>query len=121
MKKIALASALLATLFTTGCAQRVADFTLASTKNVDLNNGQFIKGKRVEGEDTKVIILFPLGVPSIKEATDRAIEIDPCAVALTDVTADSEFFSFLFGYVKYRVEGDLVIDTSRAGCNKTGG
>ena len=120
MKKIALASALLATLFTTGCAQRIADFTLASTKNVDLNNGQFVKGKRVEGEDTKAIILVPLGTPSVKEAADRAIENDPCAVALTDVTADSEFFSFLVRYVKYKVEGDLVIDTSRDGCNKSG-
>jgi hypothetical protein len=106
----------LATLLSTGCAQRVADFTLASTKNVDLNNGDFVKGKRVTGEDSKAIVIFPLGIPSIKEAADEAIEQDTCAVALTDVTADSEFFSFFFGYIKYTVEGDLVIDKSRPGC-----
>jgi len=116
MKKITLAAVVLATLLSTGCAQRVADFTLASTKNVDLNNGDFVKGKRVTGEDSKVIVIFPLGIPSIKEAADEAIEQDTCAVALTDVTADSEFFSFFFGYIKYTVEGDLVIDKSRPGC-----
>ena len=63
MKKIALASVVLAGCLVTGCAQRVADFTLASTKNVDLNNGQFSKGKRVEGIDTKYVILGPLGLP----------------------------------------------------------
>tara|TARA_B100000700_G_scaffold170971_1_gene188774 strand:- start:394 stop:753 length:360 start_codon:yes stop_codon:yes gene_type:complete len=117
MKKLALTATLLATLAMTGCAQRIADFTLASTKNVDLNNGQFAKGERVEGIDTKYVVLVPLGVPSVKEAADRAIETNPCAVALTDVTADSEAFAFLFGYVQYKVEGDLVIDTSRNGCN----
>ena len=118
MKKITLAAVVLATLLSTGCAQRVADFTLASTKNVDLNNGDFVKGKRVTGEDSKPIILVPIGIPSIKEAADQAIEQDTCAVALSDVTADSEFFSFFFGYVKYKVEGDLVIDKSRPGCEK---
>ena len=116
MKKIALASVLLAGCLITGCAQRIADFTLASTKNVDLNNGQFSKGKRVEGTDTKYVVLVPIGVPSIKEAADRAIEQDPCAVALTDVTANSEAFVFIFGYIEYKIEGDLVIDRSREGC-----
>lgn len=116
MKKVMMASALLVALLSAGCAQRVADFTLASTKNVNLNNGDFVKGKRVSGEDTKAIVIFPLGIPSIKEAADVAIEKDSCAVALTDVTVDSEFFSFLFGYIKYKVEGDLVIDKSLANC-----
>jgi hypothetical protein len=116
MKKKLFISTVLVALLSTGCSQRIADFTLASTKNVDLNNGDFVKGKRVTGEDTKVIILFPIGIPSVKEAADVAIEKDKCAVALTDVTADSEFFSFLVGYVKYKVEGNLVIDKSIAGC-----
>lgn len=116
MKKIVLASTVLAALLSTGCAQRVADFTLASTKNVNLNSGNFVKGKRVQGEDSKIIIFVPLGTPSVKEAVDVAIEKEPCAVALTNVTADSEFFAFIFGYMKYKVEGDLVIDKSKPGC-----
>jgi hypothetical protein len=53
-------------MLTTGCFQQVADFTLASTNNFDLNIGQFIKGELVEWEYTKAIILVPLGIPSIK-------------------------------------------------------
>ena len=116
MKKIVLSIAIASTFLLSGCAQRVADFTLASTKNIDLNGGNFVTGKRVIGEDTKAIVIIPLGVPSIKEASDLAIEEDKCAVALTDVTADSEFFSFLFGYIKYSVEGNLVIDKTKKGC-----
>ena len=115
--KLFMSAVAVVALLSTGCSQRIADFTLASTKNVDLNNGDFVKGKRVTGEDTKIIILFPIGIPSVKEAADVAIEKDKCAVALTDVTADSEFFSFLVGYVKYKVEGNLVIDKSIAGCD----
>ena len=116
MKKITSILLIVSSLLLTGCAQRVADFTLASTKNVNLNNGDFIEGPRVIGEDLKVIVIVPLGIPSVKEAADQAIEQDRCAVALTDVTADSEFFSFLVGYVKYKIEGNLLIDKSKLGC-----
>ncbi|ELJ8809462.1 hypothetical protein RUL24_000790 [Vibrio parahaemolyticus] len=116
MKKIIITMAVASSLLLSGCAQRVADFTLASTKNVELNDGDFVKGDRVTGEDSKPIIIFPLGIPSVKEASDQAIENDKCAVALTDVTADFEFFSFFFGFQKYKIEGDLVIDKSQKGC-----
>ncbi|OEF57949.1 hypothetical protein [Enterovibrio norvegicus] len=114
MKKIILV-AILATL-ATGCSQRVIDYTVGSTKNVNLNGGEFIEGERVEGDDTKPIILFPLGIPSIKEATDNAIETDKCAVGLNNIVADFEFFSFLVGFQKYKVEGNLLIDRSQPGC-----
>ncbi|HIF9199637.1 TPA: hypothetical protein ACX6S8_000654 [Photobacterium damselae] len=116
MKKIISILFVSSSLLLTGCAQRVADFTLASTKNVSLNNGHFVEGPRVTGEDQKAIFIIPLGVPSVKEATDNAIEQDKCAVGLTDVTADSEFFSFFVGYIKYKIEGNLLIDTSKPGC-----
>ncbi|WP_261859045.1 hypothetical protein [Photobacterium sanguinicancri] len=117
MKKITLSIVILSTLLLSGCAQRVVDFTLASTKNVELNNGNFVTGSRVIGKDTKAIVLFPMGVPSLKEASDQAIEKDKCAVALSNVTGDYEYFSFIFGYQKYQVEGDLVIDKSLPGCS----
>ncbi|MDW3059224.1 hypothetical protein [Vibrio sp. 1978] len=116
MKKVLLSIAIAGSLLSTGCAQRVADFTLASTKNVDLNGGNFVKGPRVSGEDSKPVVIFPLGIPSVKEAADNAIEHDKCAVGLTDVTADSKVFSFLFGFIAYEVEGDLIIDKSKPGC-----
>lgn len=108
--------ALICLFLTTGCAQRVADLTLASSKNVNLEQGKFTTGDRVVGEDNIAIVLFPLGNPSIKEATDRAIEQDPCAVALTNVAVNTESFALIFGYVKYKVEGNLVIDKNQSGC-----
>ncbi len=116
MKKVVLSLVMASTVLLSGCAQRVLDFTLVSTKNVELNNGDFVIGERIVGEDTKVIIFFPLGVPSVKEASDNAIEKDKCAVALKNMTADFEYFSFIFGYHKYKVEGDLVIDKTKKGC-----
>lgn len=118
MKYGFLLSLIFTTLLMSGCAQRLADFTLASTKNINLNGNTLVTGRRVIGEDMRPLIILPLGVPNIKEAADEAIEVDKCAVGLTDVTVDSEFFYFLIGYVKYRVEGDLVIDKSLPGCDK---
>ena len=116
MKKLLLLILMGTALVTSGCAQRVVDFTIGSTKNINFTDGQFTEGKRVEANDTKVVVLIPLGTPSLKEATDRAIEKDKCAVGLTNVTADSEIFSFLFGYIRYNVEGNLLIDRSLPGC-----
>ena len=120
MKKIISVALISSSLLLTGCAQRVADFTLTSTKNVNLNNGRFVDGPRVSGEDTKIIAIIPLGIPSIKEATDKAIEQDQCAVALSDTAIDSEAFSLFFGYIKYIVEGNLVIDKAKPGCENWG-
>lgn len=35
-----------------GCAVRMADLTVASTKNYNLNSNKFVKGERVTGVDT---------------------------------------------------------------------
>ena len=99
-----------------GCTTRVIDFTLISTKNVDLSKAQnFTRGdKRVEGRDTAyIIIIIPTGVPHMKEAVDRAIEQVPGAVALVDGVIKTENFWFiLFGQNSIIVEGLPLIDQS---------
>ena len=105
----------LSLLALTGCTTRLADFTIISTKNIDLSRGaEFIRSdKRVEGEDKKyIIILIPTGIPSPKEATDKAIESTPGAVALLDGVLEKEFFYFpyIFGYTIYRIKGTPLID-----------
>lgn len=99
----------------TGCTTRLTDFTIISTKNIDLSRGaEFVRGTtRVEGEDTKHIIIFiPTGTPSPKEAVDKAIESTSGAVALLDGVLEHEFFYFpyVFGYTTYRVKGTPLID-----------
>lgn len=49
-----------------GCSMRLVDFTVISTKNVQVAKA---KGERVKGSDCAFF-----GVPNMKEAIDRAIQ-----------------------------------------------
>ncbi|MNE70036.1 hypothetical protein D3C80_1657990 [compost metagenome] len=95
---------------------RVADLTVASSKNVNLNSGGLAEGRRVTGSDSVAVVLFPLGFPNMEEAIDRAIEKDKCAVGLSDVVIDQEAFAFIVGYQAINVEGNLLIDAAKPGC-----
>ncbi|WP_286776488.1 MULTISPECIES: hypothetical protein [Pseudomonas] len=117
MKKAVLA-VIAAAAIVSGCTVRVADMTVASTKNYNLNSSKFVKGARVIGEDNYPVIIFPTGIPNMKTAMDHAIQKDECAVGLTDVVMSQLNHSFLFGMIGFRVEGDLIIDTSRPGCER---
>jgi hypothetical protein len=97
------------------------DFTLISTKNVDLTKAsQFKRGNnRVNGEDGVYWILyFPLGSPNLKEAVDRAIEKIPGCIALVDgVVYHESWWAILTGYSSYVIEGTPLIDPSLISSN----
>jgi hypothetical protein len=101
-----------------GCVTRLVDFTMISTKNIDLAKGaNFQRGpSRVQGEDSVAIIIFiPTGVPNMKTAIDKAIESVPGAVALMDgVVSYKSFYILLFGQYGYIVEGTPLIDPALA-------
>ena len=102
-------------VFTTSCSQRVMDFTLVSSKNVELSKfPTFERGDvRTEGKDTKpIIFIIPTGMPSGKEAIDKAIENIPGAVALVDGVLDYKWFyiPYIYGEYVYVVEGTPLID-----------
>ncbi len=109
MKKVLAIALSLSTLAFTGCSVRMADMTVASTKNYNLNSNQFVKGERVTGEDKVPVVLFPLGIPNFKTAVDRAIEKDRCAVALSDVVITQLNQAFIVGQIGYRVEGTQLL------------
>ncbi|MDM5069776.1 hypothetical protein ACK345_01460 [Aeromonas rivipollensis] len=117
MKKL-VAVSILSIAALSGCTVRVADMTVGSTKNYNINGAKFVKGKRVTGEDSYPVVLFPLGIPNVKTAMDRAIEQDKCTVGLTDVVVTQLNHAFLFGSIGLRVEGDQIIDTTLQGCEK---
>lgn len=102
-----------------GCKSRVLDFTLISTKNVDMSKSvNFQKGKqRVEGIDlAHWIIAFPTSTVTIKEAVDKAIESTPGCVAILDGVIYSKFWwiPYIYGQQSIIVEGTPLIDPSMA-------
>ncbi|MCL6267442.1 hypothetical protein [Flagellimonas myxillae] len=105
-------------LFCTSCSHRILDFTVISTKNVDLSQGaSFKKGSnRVKGEDmVHYVITIPLGSVSIKEAVDQAIETTPGCVALLDgVIYSKGWWAILYGREYVVVEGTPLIDPGMA-------
>lgn len=113
-RKIGVIFILLCVVILSGCVTRLGDFTLISTKNIDLTRGASFKRaqSRATGEDSVAIIIFiPTGVPNMKTAIDKAIESVPGAVALLDgVLSYKSFYILLFGQYGYIVEGTPLID-----------
>ena len=98
-----------------GCVTRLADFTLISTKNIDLTRGaSFKRGQsRVTGIDSvSIIIIIPTGVPNMKTAIDKAIESVPGAIALMDGVLSQKvwYIPYIFGKSSFVVEGTPLID-----------
>jgi hypothetical protein len=97
-----------------GCSTRMVDYTILSTKNVDLSRvGSFRRSaERVTGKDTQFwLIIIPVsGSPNLKEAIDRAVERVPGAVALVDGVVYYRAWWFIFGSRAIIVEGTPLID-----------
>jgi hypothetical protein len=95
-----------------GCTTRVIDFTVLSTKNVDMSkSGDLVKGKRVKGKHSvPIIIAFPIGAPHMKTAVDRAIEKSENGVALLDgvLYYKQFYFPLIGGHMTYEIEGTLL-------------
>ncbi|MDR3245767.1 MAG: hypothetical protein LBT50_04975 [Prevotellaceae bacterium] len=120
MKKVRLSLLLLIfSIVMSSCSHRMLDFTLISSKNVDLSKGaSFMRGKgRVHGKDKIHLILFiPTGSVDIKEALDLAIETTPGCVALLDGVIYTKFWwiPFIYGQQSVLVEGLPLIDPAFA-------
>ena len=94
--------------FSYGCSARITEFTIISTKNVDIKGK---RGVRTKGDDCIHIILgFPVGVPNLKNAIDRTIEgAGPGFDSLEDgVIGSSNWSAILYGQMCYWVEGTPV-------------
>ena len=102
-------------LLAVGCDQRIADFTVISTRNVDLSRmGEYKKGaERVRGKDYIPIIVFIREArdPNLKEAIDDALNEVPGAVALVDGVIYKRYWWFIFGEDTMIIEGTPLIDT----------
>jgi hypothetical protein len=90
-----------------GCTQRIGDFTLISTKNVDIG-GKYKKIARHTGSDSRPDILtIPIGTPDLKQAVDNCIEAGKGEL-LTNAVVDFDFWTaILYGRRTYTVTGDV--------------
>lgn len=99
-----------------GCATRLTDFTVISSKNIELSRmGEYQRvSTRVKGTDTVHIIIFiPTGLyPNAKSALDKAIESQPGGIALVDgvITRKGFYIPFIYGRDWYEVEGTVLVD-----------
>lgn len=90
-----------------GCAMRVGDLTIASTKNI----GQLSqKGDKVEGEDcaSNILGLIPISgpvVPNFKTAVDKALERAKGDVVADAVLWESHIVMLVFNQHCFKVEG----------------
>jgi hypothetical protein len=114
IKKICVVFISLLAVILSGCTTitRIGDFTIVSSKNIDLTRGaDFKRGtNRVKGEDI-VVIAFTPATPNMKTAIDRAIESVPGAVALLDgVVSQRQSVYFFYSKMGYIVEGTPLID-----------
>lgn len=95
----------------TSCTQRLMDFTTLSSKNTNMTVPKQATSDRVIGEHYVVTFLgIPFGRPSMKEATDRAIEnAGPGYDSLIDGVVSSKYKWFvLFGKIGYEIEGTAI-------------
>jgi hypothetical protein len=96
-----------------GCSQRIGDFTLISTKNVDIG-GKYkqIEG-RFSGDDSRGVFLgIPLGTPNLKTAVDNCIQSGKGDL-ITNAVLDGSYWSvIIWGEQKYTVTGDVWVKAS---------
>ena len=100
----------LVALFFVGCTQRLGDFTVMSTRNVDLNANYVKVENNVRGQDKKSIIIFiPTGTPNIESAIDQALKSVDGGAVMTDVSLTYKWFyiPYIYGEYIYEVEGDV--------------
>lgn len=112
---------MIACLLLSGCTTRFVDYTLLSTKNVDLSKASTFKRtpNRVTGEDNRYWFLcIPLGSPpNLKTAVDRAIESVPGSVTLVDGVVSARNWWFIIGEGAIIVEGTPLVDPSIPGAS----
>ena len=95
-------------LLLSGCAsQHIANFSLVSTKQTNLNN-QYESIGSIEGADIAYLIfIIPTGTVKIDNAVNNTLlsnNVD--YITNTVITRESFYFPYIGGYQKYKVKGE---------------
>lgn len=115
MKKLSII--VLVSIVLTSCSQNLFNFTIVSTKNIELQKLSTLEKSttRIKGEDkASIIILIPTRKIKIDQAISNTIDGIPGCVALLDGTVYSKgwFVPYIYGEVKFVVEATPLIDPS---------
>lgn len=119
MKKIAIVLLVSLTIgIITGCTSTIGNFTIASTRNMDIksNNFRIDSSTIVKGDDTQYMyIIIPTGIPEIKEAMNNAIQKAPGSIGLSDVTIKygGWYIPLIYGQLYYIVEGSPIYEMNK--------
>ena len=99
-------------LTTVSCTGGLSTLSMVSTKNVDLDT--FIldlrKGKTVHGKDCNVSLLglIHLGVPSLEEAVDDALEKGQGNILVDGYSYGFGYYAILYTYWCIEVRGTVL-------------
>lgn len=117
MKRLLLGCLLCGVILLSGCSQKLGDFTLLTTQNVDLSNFstyETTNSQKVRGEDcSHIIVVFPNKIPNFKDAVDTALE-ENNAYMLSEASLRYEWFyiPYIYGQEKFIAEGRPVLRTN---------
>lgn len=117
-----LALALALALCLSGCVSPMGDFTLISSKNVEISRVDLkrIKMKKgIEGSDGRFsFLLIPFGrAPSLEEAVDDALETGGGDFMVSTRIYRTSWSVILFGWESYSVEGNVGSSTGEGARN----
>lgn len=113
-----------AVLSLTGCAHKLGDFTVISTKNVDLSViGSAHRGPKVSESDiAHIIVVIPTKFDvNLKQAIDNAIEATPGTIALVDARLyfRSFYIPYIYGQTAFIAEGTALLNQAQAARSST--
>ena len=102
---------LISVLYISGCSTHITDFSMISSKNVNLNKVDIDKlpqSKNVIGKDKKFVFLFiPFGQPTIKGALNDALQKGNGDL-MVDASVYVTNWGFLIGQTGIEIKGDVV-------------
>ncbi len=115
MKKLFFLS--IASIILTSCSQNLFNFTLVSTKNIELEKLSSLEksNEKTTGEDKASIIVFiPTRTIKIDQAITNTIDEIPGCIALLDGVVYSKFWwiPYIYGEQKFVIEATPLIDPS---------
>ncbi len=104
----------------TSCTSRLIDFTIISSKNIDLSDmDNYVRlDKRIEKFNIRLHYIFILPIPGkgykLKEVLDNVIESMPGCVALVDgVVYYKKRYFIIYNYEAYQIEGTPLVHKNK--------